>query len=91
MKGFTVDDHRLKNRRSKNSVSGITSMKVRFNERDVLPDKGAKSADSYVETKYEECATKRRGMLEADAERHLSQNLEKNTRKLPNRATPKRH
>ena len=53
---------------------------LRFNERDVLPDKGRVSkaqADARAEAEYEAFAARRRAMLEAEGERALREALPK--------------
>ena len=59
---------------------------LRFNEREVLGDKGSVSkaaADARAEAEYEEFAARRRALLEAEAEREQRQSLEEAARKLP--------
>jgi len=62
---------------------------LRFNERDVLENKGAVSqahAHARAEAEYETFAARRRALLEAEGERALPQPLEDAARRLPKRS-----
>lgn len=64
-----------------------------FNDRAVLPDKGKVSrtdADAHAETEYEAFATRRRALLEAEAERQQQRSIEDATKNLPAKKQPKR-
>lgn len=59
---------------------------LKFNERAVLSHKGKVSktdADAHAETQYEEFATRRRVLLEAEAEQAQQQSLEETAKNLP--------
>ena len=59
---------------------------LKFNDRAVLSHKGKVSktdADAHAETQYEEFATRRRLLLEAEAERAQQQGLEETAKNLP--------
>jgi hypothetical protein len=65
---------------------------LRFNERAVLRDKGNVSkaeADIRAEAEYEEFASRRRALLEAEAEREQQSVLEEAAKRLPQRKRPK--
>jgi len=65
---------------------------LQFNERRVLPDKGAVNkaeADARAETEYERFAEKRRALMEAEAERAQQMALEEAAKSLPARESPK--
>ncbi len=67
VKGFTMDDERLKNPRG-TKLNGF----LRFNDRSVMAGKGSVShsdAMRLAEAEYEAFAARRRAMLEAEAER----------------------
>lgn len=66
---------------------------LKFNEREVLTDKGRISkatADAHAELQYEQFSANRRAMLEAEAERQLTQSLEDTARSLPSPTKRKR-